>query len=63
MQFILRNLDSELQDMSLDAVLSELNAHKFMLEVVDVNRSALRKKIMLNISLLQCRKIELQRGV
>jgi hypothetical protein len=61
MQFILRNLEAEVQDMSLDAVLSELQAHREVLNSVD--RLPLRKKIMYNISVLQCRKIELQRGV
>lgn len=59
MQFILRDIASELQDMSLDTVLSELEAHRAVLSKI-ANQGLLRK-IENNISLLQCRKLELQR--
>lgn len=59
MQFILRDIASELQDMSLNVILNELEGHRAVLPKI-VNQG-LRRKIENNISLLQCRKLELQR--
>lgn len=57
--FILRDISDELQDLTLDAVLSELQAHRDVKAKI-VNQGILRK-INNNISLLQCQKLELQR--
>lgn len=59
MNFILRDISEELWDMSLNAVLNELQAHRRVLPKI-ANQGIIRK-INNNISLLQCRKIELQR--